>query len=190
VTDWSHEVIAIPETVEPSPRMAEWYEAYHAATVSDYRERVAERQAIDAGERPYAGVAVCRTCHAGAYSVWEKSGHARAFPNLEAVDKQFDPFCVKCHTVGFLQPGGFLDGELTSHLKGVQCESCHGPSAAHAAAPDQARSARFGQTKSEFCATCHMREHSPAFTLEGYWPRIAHTREGEPPPKTVPWGEP
>ena len=52
--------------------------------------------------------------------------------------RNFDPECVKCHTVGFKYQSGYEDEKKTPHLKHVGCESCHGPGSGHVAAPKAA----------------------------------------------------
>ena len=76
----------------------------------------------------------CVDCHADIVKGWLTTPHARAFETLatQGPEKQTNPGCVKCHVVAFEADGGFIDMELTPELKGVQCESCHGPGARHA----------------------------------------------------------
>jgi hypothetical protein len=132
-------------------------------------------------ESPYIGAAMCRTCHAQAGEIWEKSRHAGAIATLEKVGKQFDPECLACHVAG-LNAEGYLSRQLTPHLAGVQCENCHGPGRGHmlnpkanrpglSSARDGGRPARVGEP---VCRTCHVGSHSPAFAFETYWAKIRH----------------
>lgn len=104
----------------------------------------------------YVGSARCESCHEHAHAVWSKSMHAKAMETLEKKpfppNRQFDPECVKCHTTGFQHPGGYYDfvpnlaawpappavkpdaAQVAKHnnvLRGVGCESCHGPASEH-----------------------------------------------------------
>ena len=107
----------------------------------------------------YVGSNRCKNCHKDAFDAWEKTRHHHATDTLEDVKKerpplgrQFDPECMKCHVTGFEHLGGYdhpvpnlaawvpgprpilKPGELDAHnkkLRGVGCESCHGPGSEH-----------------------------------------------------------
>lgn len=67
----------------------------------------------------YMGTEYCASCHQAEYQSWLTSDHAKAFLVLPK-EAQTDRACLSCHATGVLGPKeGFL--------KGVQCESCHGP---------------------------------------------------------------
>src|SRR5262249_8081992 len=84
----------------------------------------------------YVGSDRCESCHKHEYKVWEHSAHAHAFKTLEDAKgpslREFDPECIKCHTVGFDHKTGYLDTPKINHLlRDVGCESCHGPASEH-----------------------------------------------------------
>ncbi len=106
----------------------------------------------------YVGSGRCSDCHADAYKVWEKTPHFSATKTLEdkvnPAGRQFDPECMACHTTGLKHPGGYNDlvtdlakwpnhpaadpKKLAKHnqeLRGVGCESCHGPGSEHVKNP-------------------------------------------------------
>jgi hypothetical protein len=106
----------------------------------------------------YIGSESCKDCHPQAFKVWAKSNHAKAMATLENIkspgNRHYDPECIKCHTTGFQHPGGYNDFipkianwpakvevaaiDLKDHnngLRGVGCETCHGPGSAHARKP-------------------------------------------------------
>jgi Cytochrome c554 and c-prime len=104
----------------------------------------------------YVGSDRCSGCHKHAHAVWSESKHAKAMETLEKAkfpsNRHYDPECVKCHTTGFQNPGGYNDfvpviadwpappkqkparAKVVQHnadLRGVGCESCHGPASEH-----------------------------------------------------------
>ncbi len=174
ISSWQNRVIELPDTIADAPRLDAWYADYNEALLQDYLQRVAQRKALKSGESPYLGEQQCATCHEVQHQRWSQSEHAKAFVELEAVGKGFDSHCVGCHSVGFLQPGGYLDPQLTRHLSAVQCESCHGGGREHAASGGQIATPNKELPKQQVCDQCHTREHSPAFDMDTYWPKIAH----------------
>ena len=174
IDKWSHNIIPMPEKVNDSPRMAKWYEAYNAEVKADYLKRTEIRKQRESGESPYVGEEQCQACHAAQYKVWQNSEHAIAFEDLEAVQKSFDPSCIKCHVVGFNSAGGFVDMSITPHLMNVQCENCHGAAKAHVKSGGKEPVANKGWSIEKMCKQCHVQKHSPSFNVEKYWPKIAH----------------
>lgn len=174
INKWSHKIIPMPEKVGDAPRMQAWYEAYNAEVKADYLKRVELRKQRESGESPFVGEEQCKTCHAAQYKVWQESEHAIAYEDLEVVQKSFDPECLICHVVGFNEPGGFVDMNITSHLLNVQCENCHGAGKAHVESAGKKPVANKSWTKEKMCQQCHVQKHSPSFDVEKYWPKIAH----------------
>lgn len=180
ISHWQQRVISLPKTIPDSPRTKAWYAAYNAALKTDYEKQVALRKQRKQGKSPYAGAEKCRACHVPEYRKWQQTRHPHAYDDLESVSKNFDPNCVSCHSVGFNRTGGFLNADLTPHLSGVQCESCHGPAQAHVDSEGKTPTGNHQWEKKRICAQCHTRIHSPSFNLEKYWPKIAHGQEMKP----------
>ncbi|MFO0800457.1 MAG: cytochrome c family protein [Gemmataceae bacterium] len=91
----------------------------------------------------FVGSERCLGCHAGEFAKWKDSKHGHAYEGLEVYAKrpgnrQFDPECIVCHTVGYGVKTGFESTEKTPALKDVGCESCHGPGSGHMSAPRDA----------------------------------------------------
>lgn len=118
----------------------------------------------------FATETTCQTCHAETHKQWKDSRHGSAYDTLLRVNKAFDPECLVCHTTGFNEPGGFISEVDTPELKNVQCEVCHGPRKKHAESP----SGGFAAEARQACNKCHVRNHSPNFNFETYWPKIRH----------------
>ncbi|MEZ5979993.1 MAG: tetratricopeptide repeat protein, partial [Planctomycetota bacterium] len=76
---------------------------------------------------------------------------------------EYDAECFQCHTVGFAQPGGFMQPSAAQHFENVQCAACHGAGAAHMAGGesyvDPSNLLPIGST----CRNCHTKEHDPNF---------------------------
>ncbi len=88
----------------------------------------------------YVGTDACAGCHVAEHKQWTAASHSHAMDTLEKVAKrpslrQYDPECVRCHTVGFEYQGGYVDEKKSAHLRHVGCESCHGPGSGHVGAP-------------------------------------------------------
>lgn len=176
ITGWSHEAIPMPPEIPDAPALVGWYAEYNEQVKAAYLASVEEKKRHQEGAGPYAGSTSCQDCHGDEYEKWSRSKHAHAFERLEEVNKAFDPDCIVCHTVGFEQPGGFVDTLLTPGLMNVQCESCHGAGRAHAESGGQAGLGHAGWSRPQVCGQCHTHDHSPDFNLERYWPQIGHGR--------------
>lgn len=174
ITDWQHSVLPMPESIVDAPQMQTWYDEYNARVKADYLQRVAEKKKLQSGKSPFVGEEVCKTCHESQHKIWFDSQHAIAYEDLEDVNKAFDPACIKCHTVGFEQPGGFIDMNVTGHLLGVQCENCHGAGRAHVEAAGGKPLSNADWPREKICGQCHVQKHSPGFSIDKYWPKIAH----------------
>jgi uncharacterized lipoprotein NlpE involved in copper resistance len=139
-----------------------------------------------------------------AYTVWEKSAHAKAYQTLLgdeakkiAKDKGLktapaeSDACLKCHVTG----GGAAKNVDTGFKKeeGVTCEACHGAASAYITVhnkktpEDKAKAKAAGlmamdKTNGKPCESCHNAE-SPSFKgfkIGEMWAKIEH---GGPPKK-------
>ncbi len=174
IAGYHHQVIKMPRSVPDAPALADWYRAYNERLKQAYLERAARRRALESGQSPYAGEEACADCHANEHEIWWESPHAGAYEKLEEVGKAFDPNCVGCHTVGYDQPGGFIDIDTTDWLAGVQCENCHGAARDHAESGGTEPVTNADWPPRQMCAQCHVQKHSPGFDFDRYWPRIRH----------------
>ena len=90
----------------------------------------------------YVGSEACKSCHLKEYKSWRNTKLATAIEVLKPgaageIKKKtgIDPLkdytgsgkCLKCHTTGYGEKGGFKSLSETPHLGGIGCESCHGP---------------------------------------------------------------
>jgi hypothetical protein len=151
------------------------------------------------GDPSYIGTARCKKCHEDAYKVWAGSKHSHAYQTLvdakNPSNRQFDPECIVCHTVGYGYQSGFVDAVKTPLLKDVGCESCHGPGSLHASnpenpewrkrlnpwkAPETATEVEKTKLRDEidhFCQKCHDIDNDVTWIHNGFkkkWPSIAH----------------
>jgi hypothetical protein len=150
------------------------------------------------GDPTYVGSEKCKRCLEHAFDVWKKTPHSHAYKTLvdarRPSNRQYDPECVVCHTVGFGYEGGFKDAVRTPNLKDVGCESCHGPASLHVMNPaNEEWQKRLNPWKylpkekrtlatDQFCQTCHDIDNDVTWIHGGFekkWPRIKHPT---PPP--------
>ena len=122
-----------------------------------FAERLLEQHA----KNGYVSAAACQRCHEQEYLQWSATRHAFAYETLLKKERYFDAGCVSCHTTGFGYPTGFQIGDSDSTLKGVQCETCHGPGKQHIGNPKKSN-IRSGADTS-LCLACHDTKHSPGF---------------------------
>lgn len=174
IVNWRHEVIPLSVDVADAARMQSWYDEYNLKVKDAYQESVRIRKQHIDENGPFEGDKICANCHAQIHKNWAGSDHAQAYNDLEKVDKAFDPACLRCHTLGFGRPGGFIDLDTTPELVNVQCESCHGGGREHVLKNGKARLPNSAWPKDKICHQCHTHDHSPSFAVTVYWPKIAH----------------
>ncbi len=107
----------------------------------------------------FVGVDKCKGCHAPEFKDFEGRKFSKAWSVLVMRGKTKDPECLKCHSTGFGQPGGFVSEEATPQLKYKQCEACHGPGSLHASNPgDTALKEGMKQyiKDKDICIQCHV----------------------------------
>jgi hypothetical protein len=119
----------------------------------------------------FVGDKACLSCHAGAHQTWQISAHSHAFATLQKANSEYDPDCLRCHTVGYGLSSGFIDAIKTPGLENVQCESCHGRGKEHVAT--HLRTALKPVTPAS-CVKCHDTENSENFNYATFWPKIKH----------------
>jgi hypothetical protein len=135
-----------------------------------------ETMAARTGALAFAGSQHCRACHATTSMQCDSAPHAAAWQALVDRGQQHEARCQRCHTTGFNsgdQPGlarGFVSARQTPQFTSVNCEACHGPSAAHTLEPMMPTPWIAKQS----CSQCHDTEHSPGFEVEAAWLRIHH----------------
>lgn len=120
-----------------------------------------------------AGTDACRACHANDCQKWSDSRHGHAWKTLVDKGSHVDPYCQQCHTTGYSLPGGFQSLAQSQMQVNVGCESCHGPSLAHARKP----TTKTIYDARDRCLQCHDHENSPLFEYDTFWKKIDH---GEP----------
>jgi hypothetical protein len=127
----------------------------------------------DDDRSPYVGSAACAACHGEIHRSWARSPHARALSVLRPEKGRYDPHCLRCHTTG-PGAGGYVSEEQTPGHAGVGCESCHGPSRAHAEAKlTEERPSPPGDPE-RTCLDCHESDHSRPFVEKERFESIRH----------------
>jgi hypothetical protein len=85
---------------------------------------------------------------------------------------------MRCHTVGYMASDGYVNQELTAHLKDVSCEACHGRGDYHnKLMAGQNIAGKKAVMKTPRCLQCHDKENSPYFDAGRYWEKIAHDKK-------------
>jgi len=174
----NNQMIPIPAIIPDSPYMADLVEKAEKESLVFEREKARLKPREVAPSR-YAGAGACKQCHEKAYSVWEKSPHARAMNGLKPPDDH-NSKCVECHVTGAGVKQGFVDIFQTPKLTGVQCEACHRPAVDHvrsrgALRPGVGAMQQLNlKVRDTTCRHCHTEANSPRFEFNLYWKKIAH----------------
>ena len=168
--------IPIEADYPPDPQVVQFIDKYQLQLQVENlieNEDMLPRLAAPEGLQ-FVGNSACGDCHEGIYSKWKKFKHGHALDTLVSKNRQFDPECVSCHTVGMRYVGGYRSREKTPDLAHVGCESCHGPGSGHLEDPDAEYRMIFTA-----CQDCHNYETSPAFEAnrEKYMSQIRHWEE-------------
>lgn len=122
---------------------------------------------------PFAGSDACATCHAEQDAQWQGTSHATAWASLGEHHRMLDRQCLGCHVTGWEAEGGPAAPAEIGPFRGVQCEACHGPSAAHVAAPVEARPV--ADPPEETCVGCHDGvQDRGRFHWDSYRPKVVH----------------
>lgn len=154
-------------------------------------------------DNKFVGVKKCMACHKVeklgglAYTVWEKSAHAKAYQTLlgdeakkVAREKGLEtapaesPECLKCHVTG----GGAAINIEKGFKKeeGVTCEACHGAASGYMALHSKKDDASKAKAKEagmviakegKVCETCHNAENptqKTPFNQDDMWTKIEH----------------
>jgi len=117
----------------------------------------------------YSGNENCGLCHEDEHATWMLTQHAGAFDSLVKHGEASNPECIRCHVVGYREPGGFEGAIETPSLENVGCESCHGRGGPHLS-PDFVKDDDYEPV----CATCHDPTHSLGFEYASFLPRVSH----------------
>jgi mono/diheme cytochrome c family protein len=182
--------------------MAEFQERLTDENLSETEKRVAHESGLE-----YVGAQKCGECHKKAYVKWSTTKHAQAYeslikgrPDYEGhwVARNHDMECLACHVTGW-DPRevipfdtGFVSLQKTPHLKGQQCENCHGPGSEHTKQEEIFKKSRKANDpllikarqkvhldeamvqKETGCYKCHDGDNSPKFKFADYYKQISH----------------
>ena len=142
-----------------------------------YQQRLKDEELVKYVDKTYPpsdttfiGNVDCAICHNVIFKHWQDTRHASAYETLVKAGHENDPECLSCHTIGLRYFTGFETIESTPGMKGVGCESCHGPGSKH----KETQTEDYGMVDAEGCIVCHEEEHSPNFQFDDYWQKIAH----------------
>lgn len=178
-------MIELSDEVADHPEVAGWVtetlaamEAAAGLPIPDDAPRLVSRSA-------YAGSDACLGCHPAQHAQWSATPHATAWASLRDDQHGRDPACVGCHVTGWNQDGGPAAVEAITPFRGVQCEACHGPAAAHARQPTRTRPVRNPEPST--CTACHDGERDGGrFDPVAYRAKVIHTAQHEASPEVSP----
>lgn len=112
------------------------------------------------GADGYAWAEACKDCHSAQFQAWSRTKHSTALDRLSNSDQE--KVCIGCHVTG--PKTRVLDGKRVLN-RGIQCEACHGPAAAHVADPN----VRTGLVKSPPASTCEECHSDKGPHFKGFW---------------------
>ena len=162
--------VALDEQMTEDPEVRKIFEAY---TVETGRKNLAAQKnkvcpAPAPGQLHYVGLDTCRECHPDPAAVYEATQHRSAYQTLVDKGRQYDIECIRCHVVGYDQPGGVCRLDQVGHLGGVQCESCHGMGSAHVDSAGDVTKIPVPKPGIETCLRCHTPDNDTRFSPEQF----------------------
>ncbi len=187
--DWADfAFVDLTEATPEDPAVSKILAAYNAQVAQENLAAQGHKvcPAPKPGELQYVGVESCRSCHPDAASVWDGTKHPHAYRTLVQKGRQYDVECIRCHVLGYDQPGGVCRLDQVGELGGVQCEACHGMGSAHV---DSVGETPVPTPKPDVqtCLRCHTPDNDTRFSRETYvsyyLPRILGPGHGKPPKK-------
>ena len=141
----------------------------------------AEKPLLAFPEGPTVGAAACKSCHKKQHKWAKLDPHASAMGRLQQGTDATRVSCVRCHATPMAVGVGAPRDEV-AHFRtdeGVGCESCHGPGAAHIAAPRADNIVGLGESCPEcvieaVCTSCHDSTWDPRWAIEPRLKAIHH----------------
>ncbi len=175
---YKHVAIPVQLSVEDDPKIMREVEHYRAESAKLYKPKVASPPEKELSEKEmlaqipkdslYVGAITCKKCHEVNYRNWLKTKHAKASQTIVASPKYAQEECLICHSTGYGKIGEYATvDEIPLFLKGVQCESCHGPGRGHPKKGKIERRVTLG-----VCRNCHTKDQSPTFNYTAYLEKI------------------
>jgi len=175
---YKHTAIPVQLSVEDDPKIMKGVEYYRAESAKLYKPKVASPLEKELSEKEmlaripkdslYVGAITCKKCHEVNYRNWLKTKHAKASQTIVASPKYAQEECLICHSTGYGKIGEYATvDDIPLFLKGVQCESCHGPGRGH---PGKGRIER--RVTLGVCRNCHTKDQSPTFNYAAYLEKI------------------
>jgi hypothetical protein len=125
ISSYTLRYVDLNEDVEKDPAFDTMTEEYLAAV------NAPPTGIPEMSQTGYIGSESCKDCHDWEYETWEASRHAGAWTTLEDADRLRESTCIPCHTTGYTASETFPSVMVPYHLRGVGCESCHGPAENH-----------------------------------------------------------
>ncbi len=119
---------------------------------------------IKAVKNNYIGWQRCGKCNRAEVKSWQRTKHARAYETLVEKNRQYNLDCLFCHVTGIDRQHKSTALSVSTELREVGCESCHGPGRAHAANPQKNK--LISHPPGKTCLSCHTRDHDPDFKYE------------------------
>ncbi|HFQ81782.1 MAG TPA: hypothetical protein ENK33_10490 [Desulfobacterales bacterium] len=114
-----------------------------------------------ATESNYIGWRRCGKCHKAEVESWQRTRHAKAYETLVKKNRQYNLDCLFCHVTGIDRRHKLAALSVSTDLREVGCESCHGPGRAHAVRPGKNKMRQRPARK--ICLNCHTPAHDSSF---------------------------
>ena len=125
IRNYTLRYVDLNEDVEKDPAFEQMTEEYLAAV------NAPPTGIPEMSQTGYIGSELCKDCHLWEYETWQESRHSEAWETLESADRLRESTCIPCHTTGYTASETFPSVMVPYELRGVGCESCHGPGENH-----------------------------------------------------------